>query len=76
VKPHVFMIAVAMLAAQPGAAAAQELLIYAGRNHGEFLGCFNCSKFAEDSICSASAQAGSLSSGIFDPFSAYGSTIS
>ena len=76
VKPYFLAVAIAMLVAQPGASAAKELLIYAGRNQSDFLGCFNCSKFADDSICNASGKGGLFSSGIFNPFSAYGSSIS
>ncbi len=74
-KPYFIAVAIAMLAAPPGAAAAKELLIFAGRNQSEFLGCFNCSKFADDSICNASGKGGLFSSGIFNPFSAYGSSL-
>lgn len=61
------------LAAQAGAAAAQELLIYGGPKRSEFLGCFNCSKFAPDSICNTFGKGRLFASEIFDAFGEYGS---
>ena len=47
-RQYLFTIIFCLLADIAGA---QELLLYGGENHDEFLGCLNCNKRDSDSIC-------------------------
>lgn len=60
-----------------GNVSAQDLLLYGGKNHKEFLGCYNCSSYASDSICNSYGTYGSAySSYIFNAYSTWGSEYS
>ena len=60
-----------------GIANAQELLLYGGEDHVEFLGCLNCSKYDSDSICNEYGKGSAYNSdSIFNEYGTYGSEYS
>jgi hypothetical protein len=55
----------------------QELLLFGGSRHEEFLGCFNCSEFSSDSICNEFGMGNSFrSESIFNEFGTFGNEFS
>lgn len=51
----------------------QELLIFGGSGHDEFLGCFNCNEFDSDSICNEFGAGNEFKSdSIFNEFGTFG----
>jgi hypothetical protein len=69
--------AIVALMTSTSVVSAQELFLFGGRNHDQFLGCLNCSEFSSESICNRSG-AGSKYSGesIFNQFGNFGSEFS
>lgn len=59
-------------------AQAQDLLLYGGVYHKEFLGCLNCSAYQYDSVCNTMGAYGNniSSTSIFNEYSNYGSAYS
>ncbi len=52
---------------------AQDLLLFGGRGHDVFLGCFNCNEFSSESICNEFGAGNSFNSNsIFNEFGAFG----
>ena len=62
----------------PVTAYAQELQIFGGSGHDEFLGCLTCSEFSSDSICNEFGSYGNefSSSGMFNEFAGFGNEFS
>ena len=62
----------------PSQLLAQDLLLFGGTSHDEFLGCFNCSEFSSNSICNQFGTHGSEFSGtsIWNQFSRFGNQFS
>jgi len=58
--------------------AADALLLFAGKNHDEFIGCLNCSSIDDSSVCNSIGKYGSSISdkSIWNSIGDYGSTIS
>ncbi len=56
----------------------EELLIFGGENHKEFLGCLNCSKYNNESICNKYGDHGSEYSdkSIWNEYGDFGSQYS
>jgi len=57
---------------------AEALLLYAGKNHDEFIGCLNCGNFDDGSVCNTFGDYGSQFSdmSIWNNFGDYGSRFS
>ena len=55
-----------------------KIMLYGGQGHHTYLGCFNCSQYASDSIFNEYSPYGSSysSTSIFNSFSQYGSAFS
>ena len=85
IKPYnvvvaTFFIAITMATTFPEAAKAQTpaLLLFGGNNHKVFLGCLNCNRFDQGSVCNRYASHGSRfsSKSIWNGHSIYGSRYS
>ena len=73
-RQYLFTITFCLLA---GIAGAQELLLYGGEDHDEFLGCLNCSEYDSDSICNEYGKGSEYNSdSIFNEYGTYGSEYS
>ena len=73
-RQYLFTITFCLLA---GIAGAQELLLYGGEDHDEFLGCLNCSKYDSDSICNKHGKGSKYNSeSIINKYGTYGSKYS
>jgi len=49
---------------------AQDLLLYGGAGHKEYLGCLNCNEFSSESVCNGFAQYGNeFGSNMWNEFS-------
>ncbi len=56
---------------------AQELLLFGGSGHDEFLGCLNCSKYNSDSICNKYGKGSKYDSdSIINKYGTFGSKYS
>ena len=64
--------------ARPVGAQAQELLLFGGEDHREFLGCLNCGRYDPASVCNKYGSYGSRfgSTSIWNRFGSYGSRFS
>jgi hypothetical protein len=53
------------------------LLLFGGEDHKTFLGCLNCNKFKEDSVCNRFGKFGSKfeTDSIWNQFGTFGSTF-
>jgi len=75
-----FFIAMAMATTFPDAVKAQnpELLLFGGNNHEVFIGCLNCGRFGQGSVCNRFGPHGSRYSAesIWAPYGEYGSRYS
>ena len=60
----------------PAVCSAQELLLFGGDKHDEFLGCLNCDEFSKDSLCNEFGAGNEFSGGIFNEFSNFGNEFS
>lgn len=59
--------------ASASVAHAQELLLFGGRGHDEFLGCFNCNELSSESICNEFGTGNSFDTqSIFNEFGTFG----
>ena len=60
------------------APAAQELLLFGDDDHGEFIGCLSCGRFAQASVCNRYGEHGSRYSNgsIWNRYGEYGSRYS
>lgn len=72
------LVIISALCAPPQIASAQTkaLLLFAGRDHDQFIGCLNCSAYATESICNEYGKYGSeyqLNS-IWNEYGTYGSS--
>jgi len=57
--------------------AAQDLLLFGGTNHDQFLGCLNCNSFERDSVCNQFGAGNEFSaSSIFNEFGTFGNSFS
>ena len=66
-----------MLVPIGGLAIAQELLLFGGRGHDEFLGCLNCSRYDSGSICNEYGKGSKYDSkSIFNEYGTFGSKYS
>lgn len=55
----------------------QELLIFGGSGHDQFLGCFNCNKYDSDSICNEYGAGNEYNSNsIFNEYGTFGNEYS
>ncbi len=59
------------------ASASNEVLIFGGKSHGVFLGCYGCASYDNGSICSKYGKGGRYDSdSIFNRYGEYGSKYS
>jgi|TARA_B100000315_G_C14441585_1_gene524931 hypothetical protein len=57
---------------------AQDLLIFGGKGHDDFLGCLSCSGYSSDSICNGYGKYGNKynPSGMWNPYGGFGNKYS
>lgn len=61
----------------PQPTAAQELLIFGGTGHEEFLGCINCNHYDDSSICNEYGKVSEYNTnGLFNEYSTFGNSYS
>jgi hypothetical protein len=77
-KTKCLLIAILILAFSTSAYAQKKLMLFGGENHDVYLGCFNCSEIAPDSIHNDISKYGSNinPNSIFNDIGQYGSDLS
>ena len=72
------LITIVLLGLSASAYAEKKIMLFGGSNHDVYLGCFNCSSIASDSIHNDIGRYGSdiYSTSIFNSIGQYGSEIS
>ena len=74
---YVIRATVALFMVLPSSVIAQELLLFGGKEHDVFLGCFNCSEYSPESICNEFGAGSSFKiDSIFNSFGQFGSEFS